>query len=65
MSVIRSILLLAGVVSSVAFAYFFGHGLSVGNGKPFILAVAALALGVVLLTLFHKSGRADGSARPH
>lgn len=62
MSLFRSILLLAGVVCSVAFAYFFGHALSTGVGKHYLLGFVMLAVGVILLAVFHRTGRSDGSA---
>ena len=65
MSLFRSILLLAGAVCSVSFAYFFGHGLSTGHGKPYLLGAVLLAAGVILLTLFHKTGRSDGATSQH
>jgi len=61
MGVIRSILLLAGVACAIVFAYFIGHALSVGGGKPYIMAGAVLAVGVILLTIYHKSAPADAS----
>ena len=65
MGVIRSILLLAGVVSSVAFAYFVGHALSTGHGKPVIVGAIVLGVGLLLLTVYHKTGRADEAAASH
>jgi hypothetical protein len=59
MGVIRSILLLAGVVCSVVFAYFVGHALSVGGSKPYVMAAVLLAVGVILLTIYHRTSPAD------
>ena len=65
MGVIRSILLLAGVVCSVGFAYFVGNGLSSGHGKPFALGAILLGIGLVLLTIVHKTGSGDENAGSH
>ena len=65
MGVIRSILLLLGVACSIVFAYFIGHGLSAGGSKPYITAVALLAVGVILLTIYHKSAPAGTHDAAH
>jgi len=65
MGVIRSILLLAGVVCSIVFAYFLGHALSVGGGKPYIMAAAVLAVGVILLTIYHRTSPVDAPDGAH
>lgn len=65
MGVIRSILLLAGVVCSVVFAYFVGHALSVGGGRPYVMAAVLLAVGIVLLTIYHKTSPADAPDGAH
>jgi len=65
MGVIRSILLLVGVACSIVFAYFIGHALSVGGSKPYLIAVALLAVGVILLTIYHKSAPAEPHGGAH
>jgi len=58
MTPIRSILLLAGAVSSVSFAVFAGHALSTHQPGPVAIGAGFLVAGIVLLALFARSGRA-------
>lgn len=51
MSFFRSIALITSVVLAVAFALFFGYGLSTRHTTPFILGAAFLAASGVLVFL--------------
>jgi hypothetical protein len=55
MTPIRSILLLAGVASSVSFAVFAGHALSTHESGPVLIGAGFLVAGIVLLTLYSRS----------
>ena len=57
MSFFRSIVLIASVVLAVAFALFFGYGLSTGHTMPFILGAAFLAASVALVFLQSRGDR--------
>jgi hypothetical protein len=54
MTFFRSIVVLASVVLCIAFAYFFGHGLAVHEGRPMIYGFGFLLLGVALIALLTR-----------
>lgn len=62
MSFVRSLLLVAGVASSVSFAIFAGHALSTHHTEPILIGVGALAAGAVLLFIFSRTGREERPA---
>lgn len=53
---VRSILLVAGVASSVSFAIFAGHALSTHHMMPVYIGLGALAVGAALLFVFARTG---------
>lgn len=57
MTPIRSILLLAGVASSVSFAIFAGHALSTRGTGPVLIGAGFLLAGIVLLAVYVRTGR--------
>jgi len=57
LSFFRSILLVAGVASSVSFALFIGHSLSAHRTEPVLIGFGALVAGVVLLLVYARTDR--------
>lgn len=63
MSFARSVLLLAGIVCSLAFVVLVGHAISTHAGRPVLLGAVLLGIGVALLTIYVHTGHtraADG-----
>ena len=56
MSFFRSIVLIASVALAIAFALFFGYGLSTGHVMPYILGAAFLAASIALVFLQTRAG---------
>jgi hypothetical protein len=63
MPVLRTIVLLAGVVCSVLFPILFGHGLSVGGGRVILYASAFLIVGAALIGVAARMPAAGDSDR--
>jgi hypothetical protein len=57
----RSILLLAGIACTLAFVVFVGHALSTHESRPVLLGSALLGIGVVLLVIYARTGRAQAT----
>lgn len=49
MTVLRTIVLLAGVVSALLFPIFFGHALSTHETTPIVLGALGLVVGSLLI----------------
>jgi hypothetical protein len=56
-TLIRSIMLMAGVAACVSFAIFAGHALSTHHLKPVYLGLVVFAVGAVLLFAYNRTGR--------
>jgi hypothetical protein len=65
-TLIRSIMLMAGVAACVSFAIFAGHALSTHHLEPVYLGLAVFAVGALLLFAFNRTGRdSDAAGRGH
>lgn len=62
MTLIRSIMLIAGVAACVSFAIFAGHALSTHHMEPVYIGLIALVAGAALLFVYNRGGRNDEPA---
>jgi uncharacterized membrane protein len=61
MSFVRTLVMLASAVSIILVAYAFGHGLSTGELKHFVVSAVALGAAAVLVFLQVRIGNKEDS----